>query len=282
VLSPLLGQSAAAPDRPIDAIPETLKAAAATLDGPVAVYEWVRNNVRPDFYYGVLKGPVQTYLEQSANDADTASLLIALFRAKGVPARYARATVEVPAATLQSMTGTGSVGQAVRVLERAGIPHEVVLGVTAVSTVRMERVWAEVYLPYANYRGTSLDAQGKVWVPLDPGFKHIGTPNGIDVVSDLGLDPRQTLDAYLEGAQENTPLEYLRDRVGALVAEERPGTPYADVLARRDHVLETLGLLPSSLPYRVTARPRGRLRAAGRAAAHRSPGGGRRTPRSST
>ncbi|HET6900751.1 MAG TPA: transglutaminase-like domain-containing protein, partial [Vicinamibacteria bacterium] len=255
VLLPLLGQGAPSADRPIDAIPETLKAFAATLDGPVAVYEWVRNNVRPDFYYGVLKGPVQAYLEQSANDADTATLLVALFRAKGVPARYVRGTVEVPAATLQSMTGTGSVTQAVRVLERAGVPHEVVLGASAVSAVRMERVWAEVYLPYANYRGTSLDAQGKVWVPLDPGFKQIGTPGGIDVVSDLGLDPRETLDAYLSGAQDGTPLEYLRNRVGTLVAEQRPGTPYADVLARRDHILETLGLLPSSLPYRVTARP---------------------------
>jgi len=255
MLAPLMGQGAPAADRPIDAIPETLKTFAASLDGPVAVYEWVRNNVRPDFYFGVLKGPVQAYLEQSANDADTASLLIALFRAKGVPARYARATVELPAATLQSLTGTGSITQAVRVLERAGIPHEVVLGASAVSAVRMERVWAEVYLPYANYRGTSLDAQGKVWVPLDPGFKQIGTPGGIDVVADLGLDPRETLDAFLAGAQDVTPLEYLRYRVGTLVAEQRPGTPYADVLAHRDHVLETLGLLPSSLPYRVIGRP---------------------------
>ena len=192
-----LGQAAGvdAGLRPIDAVPETLKAAAATLDGPVAVYEWVRNAIRPDFYYGVLKGPVQAYLEQSANDADTASVLVMLFRAKGVPARYVRGTVEVAGATLQSMTGTASIEQAVRVLERAGIPHEVVLAAGGVSAVRMERVWAEAYLPYANYRGTSLDAQGKVWVPLDPGFKQIGTPTGLDVVSALGLDAREVLDS---------------------------------------------------------------------------------------
>src|SRR5438270_268729 len=56
--------SSAAPsveDATIGAVPEALKTFAASLAGPVDVFEWVRNNVRPDFYYGVMKGPVQAF-----------------------------------------------------------------------------------------------------------------------------------------------------------------------------------------------------------------------------
>src|SRR5207237_9539454 len=49
-------------DATIGAVPEALKTFAASLAGPVDVFEWVRNNVRPDFYYGVMKGPVQAFL----------------------------------------------------------------------------------------------------------------------------------------------------------------------------------------------------------------------------
>src|SRR6266581_4227461 len=81
---------AATADTPVGPVPQVLRDAAAALSGPVEVYEWVRNNTRPEFYHGAMKGPVETYLEQSGNDADTSSLLIEMLRAKGVPARYVR------------------------------------------------------------------------------------------------------------------------------------------------------------------------------------------------
>src|SRR5262249_23911883 len=194
-------EAPAAADRPIDSLPHALKTFAATLAGPVEAYEWVRNTVRPDFYYGAMKGPAEAYLEGSANDADSAALLVALLRAKAIPARFVRGTVEVPSATLRALTGTAAAEQAVRVLDRAGIPHEAVLGAGGIASVRMERVWVEAYLPYANYRGTGLDAQGKVWVPLDPGFKALPSPQGLDVARVLGFDARTFLDTYLSGPQ---------------------------------------------------------------------------------
>ncbi|PYQ46369.1 MAG: hypothetical protein DMF78_26495, partial [Acidobacteria bacterium] len=172
-----------------------------------------------------------------------------------MPARYVRATVEVPARTLQALTGTSSAEQAVRVLDRAGIPHEVVLGAGSIASVKLGRIWAEAYLPYANYRGAVLDAQGKVWVPLDAAFKRLQAPRGLDVVRELELDPREVLDSYLSAPQRATPLEYTRGRVGARLAERKPGTAYADVLNDRSTLVETLGLLPSSLPYKVVSAP---------------------------
>ena len=237
----------------IGVVPPLLKNVAADFDSPLAVYSWARDRIAPEFYHGFMKGAEQTYLEGSGNDADTASLLVALLRAKGVPARYARATVTVPAERLRALAGTASVEQAVRVLERGGVPHEVVPGAGGISAVKMARVWAEAYVPYANYRGAPLDAQGKVWVPLDPGFKELAPPTGIDVVKEFGLDPDALADGYLAAVQAKMPFEFARQRVAAELAAR--GKTYEDAVNHRSPLVEDLGILPSTLPYAVEGRP---------------------------
>jgi hypothetical protein len=142
----------------------------------------------------------------------------------------------------------------VRVLEHAGIPHQTVEGGGGIASVKVERVWAEAYVPYANYRGVALDAQGKVWVPLDPAFKPLEPLRGLDVVGELGYEPRGSFDEYLHGQQPATPLAKVRAEVTALLAEQRPGTTYGEALNSRTHVEQALGLLPSSLPYAAVAR----------------------------
>src|SRR2546422_1876135 len=250
---PAVAAATAAAETPVGPVPQVLRDAAAALTGPVEVYEWVRNNVRPEFYHGGMKGPVETYLEQSGNDADTASLLVEMLRAKGVPARYVRGAAVLPASTLQKITGTATPEQGVRVLDRAGIPHDPpVLGGGAIASIRVERVWVQAYVPYANYRGAPLDAQGKLWIPLDPAFKRLPTPRGLDVVQELGFDARSSLDPYLAGPTSQTPLEHARARVTELLAQQRPDLVYADVLNDRDHVAENLGILPSTTPYAAT------------------------------
>jgi RHS repeat-associated protein len=236
-------------DAALGPVPGVLKQAAAQLAGPVEAYEWVRNGIRPEFYHGAMKGPLQTYLEGSGNDVDTASVLIALLRAKGIPARYVRGTAEVAGNRLAAVTGTLTAEQAARVLQRAGIPHEEpsVAG-GGIGSVKLARTWVEAFVPYANYRGALIDAQGKLWIPLDPGFKELEAPRGIDVVRDLGFDPRTALDDYLAAPGTTTPLEFVRDRVKSLLP---PDTPYADALNSRGHAAESLGILPSSLPYKV-------------------------------
>ena len=152
----------------------------------------MRNAIRPELYHGVMKGPVQTLLESSGNDADTAGLLIALLRAKGIPARYVRGTVDIPAPLAVAVTGTASAERALRAFKRAGVPAEPLAGPGGIAAIRVERVWAEAYVPYANYRGAALDAFEKAWVPLDPGLKRLDAPGGYHVRS-AGFDPDQDL-----------------------------------------------------------------------------------------
>jgi RHS repeat-associated protein len=239
---------------PVGPVPQVLKDVAAGLAGPVEIYEWVRNSIAPDFYYGAMKGAIETYVEGSGNDADTAALLVELLRAKGIPARYARGTVEVPGAALKAVCGTTGAEQAVRVLARAGVPHEVVVGGGGVASVKLERVWVEAYVPYANYRGVLLDAQGKVWIPLDAAFKRRDEPVRFDVAAQLGFDARQVWDEYVSRPQPRTPLEDVRARVVQLLAERRPDVTYDDVTRAPSFGGEGLGVLPASLPYAVLQR----------------------------
>ena len=115
---------------------------------------------------------------------------------------------------------------------------------------RMARVWVEAHLPYVNYRGLDIDAQGKAWVPLDAAFKLHEPPSGLDVVSELGFDPRAAFDDYLAEPRPATPREFVRARIEGLLAAQRPG-----VTLRRgprhasDGGREDLGLLPNTLPY---------------------------------
>jgi transglutaminase-like putative cysteine protease len=59
------------------------------------VYDWVRNQIRPEFYYGRMKGALQAFFDP-ATSADTAAVLVEMMRAKGIPARYVRGTVDAP------------------------------------------------------------------------------------------------------------------------------------------------------------------------------------------
>lgn len=244
---------AAAPDAasaPIGTIPPALQSAADDLGSALAIYSFVRNGIAPEFYHGVLKGAAQTYVERSGNDADTAALLVTLLRARGIPARYVVGQAEVPVGVLRRQLGVaGSVEDALRVLERAGIPHEPIVGPAGIASVKMARVWAEAWLPYANYRGLELDAQGKGWLSLDAAFKSLEPVRGFDVVSELGFDPSAAWDDYQATRRSESPLAFLRARIEEQLAAQRPGVGWEDVLNRRSVQPETLGLLPNSLPY---------------------------------
>ena len=68
---------------------------AAELGSPQAMYEFVRNNFEFEPYYGSHKGSAETLRQGAGNDYDLASLLIALLRAEGHPARYGEGQVEM-------------------------------------------------------------------------------------------------------------------------------------------------------------------------------------------
>ncbi len=73
-----------------------------------AIFAYVRNNIDYQPYFGSVKGSHGTYLEKAGNDADQASLLVALLRASGIPAKYVAGVVELPIEKIMNWVGVGN------------------------------------------------------------------------------------------------------------------------------------------------------------------------------
>ncbi|KZX14928.1 transglutaminase-like superfamily protein [Methanobrevibacter cuticularis] len=58
------------------------------LDKATTIYNWVQNNIDYSFYFNTENGAAKTLSSKSGNCVDQSHLLIALFRASDLPARY--------------------------------------------------------------------------------------------------------------------------------------------------------------------------------------------------
>ncbi|MFZ5988015.1 MAG: DNA/RNA non-specific endonuclease [Bacillota bacterium] len=244
---------------------QEIKDLADSLKTPVKIYEYVRNNIDFEPYYGSRKGAIGTLNQLNGNDYDQASLLIAMLRYKGIPSRYVTGTVEVPIEKVIGWTGAKTPEAAVRVLGMLGTPTvSVVSGGTIVAT-RVEHTWVEAYVPYENYRGAGEMKGQKVWVPLDPSFKQYSNEAALDIKAITGLTDEQILEAFkVEGDRTgdsitNVNTEKMQNLMNA--ANEKLQA-YIDqnnltdkdtkrLMGGKKIKPENLGLLPLTLPYKT-------------------------------
>ena len=154
----------------------------------VGVYEYVRNRVKSEFYFGPVKGAVKTYETLSGNDYDTAALLVGMLRHKGIPARYRLGNVSLTVPQAQRLTGCATADEAAKALSAGGNPTTVVTSQGRIAAIRIERIWVECYISYGNYRGDGGNTGEKSWIPLDAGFKQLNNSGNI-VQESLGLLP---------------------------------------------------------------------------------------------
>ena len=54
----------------------------------------LKNNIKTEWYWGLMKGAEETLRQKSGNDADQAALLVAMLRSAGFPARFVQGTIE--------------------------------------------------------------------------------------------------------------------------------------------------------------------------------------------
>lgn len=253
-------------------------AKAQELGGAKAIYDFVKNEFDLDWYYGSLKGSTETLRQKRGNDADLSTLLIALLRAREIPARYVRGTVKLPLSrvadlmglltgaevdALYGSTGTSfqlpeAVGQRVlQGLSAAGIPYEPVMSSGRVAAVKLVHVWVEAWLPYGDYRGAGTGAGMKQWLALDaaiPGAaKYAATPPTVDVLEAMGVGPESFTEGYLAQNGPQSPLQFYRARIEDFLAAQRPGTSYEQVQRTVQRRAEQLPFLPGTLPYEVVS-----------------------------
>ena len=199
------------PDEPIGfapmSVPETVAGeiqslAAALENNPVKIFNYVRNNIDYEQYYGLRKGPELTLLEGSANDLDTCVLLGELLKAAGVsqvhyyyqirrvplselPGWMGLADEPWPGLTYEQLTGEAppqgmSSLDAKRIVNFFNFQDE--RGTQAYGTwpddtqsVGVSRFWVRI-----NYQGVDYD--------LDPSFKKYEKFQGANLKAALGYN----------------------------------------------------------------------------------------------
>lgn len=240
-------------------ITQAIKDKATALgNSPLAIYEFVRNNVTFQAYLGSRKGSAFTLQQLAGNDTDQASLLLALLRAAGIPCRYVRGSIEMTPEQAKSWLGVEDARTAGSILTTAGLDGlNIVDGSGNVTAIRCTRVWVEAYVPYSNYRGVPNDNTGKAWIPIDPAFKGNTVHAGEDVLAAMGFNTDTFLADYISTFHAQSPIEKLQADIQTWLNVNRPGQTVADIERTLAVSALNLGLLPASLPYQVMSRSSG-------------------------
>jgi Transglutaminase-like superfamily len=240
--------TATTPEAPISK--EIVDLAQSLQWNPVLIYEWVKNNVETEWYWGSMKGAEETLRQKSGNDTDQAALLVALLRSANFPARYIKGTIEFfpDLDKAKNLTGLDDPTKIATFLQKAGIPFKPVIAGGKIDNFRIEHIWVETYISYSNSRGAIDDGMGKTWLGLDTSIKPPGytRTNGIALPSDLIASFR---DDYLASLQQLTPLDYIKQKAGDYLTTNQPGKQWSDLLDQQAIIPNILKIIPSTLQF---------------------------------
>ncbi len=232
---------------------------------PVAIYNWVHNNIDYVPSYGGLQGAAYTLKTRRGNAFDTASLLIALLRASEIPARYAYGTVIVPIDKMKTWVGDAEHPEAIiNLLQQGGIPSAAIVEGGVIAHVKMEHVWVEAWVDYEPSRG-AVNRVGDTWIPLDASFKRKDISDGIDWKSLADFDAAafaaqltgsSNYDASWVSAMDATLMQdtlqiYSSDLRQALIDTGKYDISLGELLGGTRLVERQQSLLSSGLPYRL-------------------------------
>ncbi|MBM7625050.1 transglutaminase-like domain-containing protein [Sporohalobacter salinus] len=246
-----------------------IKELAQQLDhDPVKIYEYVKNNFDYEPYYGSVRGAQETLWQKAGNDFDQASLLISLYRASGIPARYVYGTVRVPIEQVKNWVGIEDAKTAASFFATNGVPSTAVMQGNEISYVEMEHTWVEAKVPVTNYRGASADENGKGWVPLDPSFKQYKRIEGVDLKEKVPFDAKGLMEKLEDNATigtggnsaTNVDQELIKQKfekhqqaVKNYLEENHPNASLEEILGGRKIKQQDYSILPLSLPYQVSS-----------------------------
>ncbi|MEK7552681.1 MAG: transglutaminase-like domain-containing protein, partial [Patescibacteria group bacterium] len=227
---------------------------------PLAMLNFVRNEVSHVPYFGSKKGAHATLLERAGNDMDKASLLVAMLRSSGVPARYRRADIKVNLRTMTDWLGVDSPIAAARILSLEKIPYTLYTLNDEPYFFVVEHTYVEAHIPYGYSRGADPNDGGIAqWVPLEPSINAYYYERFIDVVEHLkgqGFITEEFFDRYLAGDYGDLePLEAFKREVELSLTSARPeyypDLTYTEALTRSYPKLQNLDFIPGSLPYKI-------------------------------
>lgn len=245
---------------------DAIKAKALELSyDPVKIYNWVRNNVEWIPTWGATQDADITLGSQRGNAIDIASLLIALYRASGIPARYVHGTIEVPADKFMNWAGGFTdINAAADYASSGGIPVTTIVSGGKITKVQMEHIWVEAAIDFHPSRG-AINKSADSWVQLDASYKQYQDLQGLDVVAISGIDPSALAQSFstsgtvnpTEGWVQNLNPTVLQNAqtqaqtaLQTYITNNLPNATVGDVIGGRKIIANNATVLSTGLPYR--------------------------------
>ncbi len=261
--------------------------AAALGHNPVAIAQWVRNNIHWIPTWGSVQGAELTMLNERGNAIDIASLTIALLRASGIPARYMLGTIEIDAWRMQNWIGDAPSPQvALGLMQQGGIAAQGVLSGGKITKIRMEHAWVQAYVNWGASRGAlqggnstepEIDYAGllqhpnpnaslNAWVGIDTSYKQYIFSKPLDfsaAIPPLDVASIQqtiasninTAEGYINGFNES-PVQLELKRYASQVnayLETIPDLKLGDLVKFREVISDMKQLLSGHPPFPVLA-----------------------------
>jgi hypothetical protein len=245
-----------------------IRALADSLDrNPVKIYNWVHNNIEFTPTWGSIQGAELCMENRAGNAFDTSSLLIALLRYSGIPARYQMGTIEVPIEKFKNWAGGFTNAEAAASLFASGGVPSVVRRLNQsgqVFSVKLEHVWVKSFVEYAR-SGGSLNLSGNTWIDLDASFKQYSytskadfsqlsptTPEtfATDLLSGSQIDKNTGFLTHINGDFVSSFVDQMTDRITNSQIGLSPSEAVAQSIGSKAIIPTPLRLLPQGLPFK--------------------------------
>ena len=201
---------------------------------PARIYAFVHNNIDFEHYPGFMQNSQSVLWSGRGNDADQATLLIALLRASGIGACYVRGRIGMSIPQLMNWIGA-TVPIAADAMTRFITDSFEFTG----NQVTIGHVWAEAFID---------SGQGGRWAQLDPSFKTFDYSPGV-LIRNLAFEREPFLGSVQRELASDRYFTQLRD----FLEQNRPGTAVSDVPYQGLIVPVSDKQIPHTLPYEVIA-----------------------------
>lgn len=259
--------------------------AAALNNNPAQIFNYLRNNIRYEPYYGAKKGSIGCLRDRLCNDTDSASLAIAILRAAGIPARYKKAIAVMSTQSLQSMLGVDETRTVFLALGLGKVPVFVLSAqnqgdvdvdqydFSAETNLALEWTYPEAFIPYdergGNLSNTLSFADAVTTDDVRSALRSLSPPDSLDtklqwVPMEILVKPvartDETVVADVAGASWN-PANFSNTYLSSYTGVETPLEKYrSDLLAMTGQDINNhlstksipeqhLSFLPPRLPY---------------------------------
>lgn len=223
---------------------------------PVALYRHVVHEISPVIAFGLSRSPEGVLASGVGTGADQAALLVELLRAAGYPARMVWGVQELSVEALNDHLGLQG-APVENALTTGGFAWSPVVEAGHIVAYRVSRVWCEVWIGFADFRGVVLDPSGSTWLPLDPWIKGYGQWDDRRILDEVVLDADDLRQRFLSGQFCSGDLdqpgacpslvEALTTEVEAYLLDHGETISFDDLAVGRQNVLEEEDLLPAAM-----------------------------------